>query len=142
MIELSRTGKFERPGAHVRWKIGAAGIVVVALTALVLLSRPSAPRGLENGSFVNDCCGSLRLQDGALILNGKEATRYTVGRDARGAYVLPRRYVGGMDNIGFEIDGSRPATKLRLDRIPNPTNVLVPGGRATFIFERRPGAFP
>src|SRR4051812_41346572 len=138
MIEVSPTGKVERPGAPHWWRIGAAGIVaILILTAPVALLKTPLPQGLENGSFVNDCCGSLTLHDGQMILNDKPATRYTVGRDAGGPYVLPRHYVGGFDEIGFEIDGARPAAKLRLDRLPNPTNVLVHGGRKTYIFKRQ-----
>jgi hypothetical protein len=124
------------------WKIGAAGLVATVLTALVLLLAPQAPHGLENGNFENDCCGSLRLHDGEMILNGKVATSYTVGRDASGPYVRPLSYVGSLKDIGFEIDGARPASKLRLDRMPNPTNLLVQGGRETYIFKRQPVAFP
>ncbi|WP_162875536.1 hypothetical protein [Sphingomonas crusticola] len=141
-IEVSPTGKVARLGAHHRWTIGAAGVVAVVLTALIVLMKPSAPRGWENGSFLNDCCGGLTLHDGEMALNGKPATRYTIGRDAGGFYVLPRFYVGGMDNLGFEIDGSRPAAKLRLDRLPDPQEVQVPGARETFLFERRPGVVP
>ena len=130
--------KIDRLGAPHRWKIGIMGIVAVAVPVLVLLFEPSAPGGLENGSFLNDCCGSLRLRDGEVILNDKLATRYTVGRDGRGYYVLPRSYVGGLEDIGFEIDGSRPAAKLRLDHIPNPTILMVGGGGKTYLFERRP----
>jgi hypothetical protein len=98
--------------------MGAAGIVaIVLLTALLLVRKPSPPSGLENGDFANDCCGSLTLREGQIILNGKSATSYTIGHDADGFYILPRNYVGGFDEIGFEIDGSRPAVGLRLDRI-------------------------
>jgi hypothetical protein len=93
---------------------------------------------LENGSFENDCCGSLTLRDGDMVLNDKTTTGYTVGRDARGAYVLPTNYVGGLEDVGFEIDGARPPIKLRLDRIPNPMNLAVQGGRKTYTFKRRP----
>jgi hypothetical protein len=140
MIELPPTAKDERTGVHHRWKIGAAGVAaLVMLITLVILARPPAPSEVENGSFENDCCGSLTLRDGAMILNDKPTIRYTVGRDANGPYILPRSYVGGLDGIGFEIDGSRPTAKLRLDRLPDPTTLLVQGGRTTYMFKRQPG---
>ena len=138
MIETSPTGKVEWLGLHVWWIIGAAGIIALVVTGLVVLSRPPASSGLENGSFENDCCGSLTLRDGDMILNEKTTTGYTVGTDARGAYVLPNNYVGGLEDVGFEIDGARPPIKLRLDRIPNPTNLVIQGGRKTYLFKRSP----
>jgi hypothetical protein len=140
MKDGSPASKLDRRGARY-WKMGAAGIATAVTAALIVLFKPPAPSGQENGSFVNDCCGTLRLQDGEMILNDKPATRYTAGRDARGPYILPRSYVGGLENIGFEIDGSRPASKLRPDRIPGPTTLLVPGSGKAYLFKRQPAIF-
>jgi hypothetical protein len=120
-----------------RWKIGAVGTAAVFLATLALLYRPAAQVGYENGMFPNDCCGTLELRDGGMILNDKQAIRYIVGHDARGPYVLPRAYVGGFEQIGFEIDGTRPATKLRLDRLPHPTRILLYEGSRPYIFKRK-----
>jgi hypothetical protein len=117
--------------------MGAALILAVVVAMSVFLLKTPASSGLENGSFENDCCGSLRLRDGDMLFNDHQATHYTVGRDARGAYVLPSSYVGGLDGIGFEIDDARPVTKLRLDRVPNPTSLLVQGGGKTYMFKKR-----
>jgi hypothetical protein len=136
MIIVPSSGNVERFGGRY-WKIGAALILPIVVTVLVALLKTPAPHGLENGSFENDCCGSLRLRDGDLLLNDQPATHYTVGQDARGAYVLPSRYVGGLDGIGFEIDGARPVTKLRLDRVPNPTSLLLRGDGKTYMFKKR-----
>jgi hypothetical protein len=119
--------------------MGAAGIVaIVLLTALLLVRKPSPPSGLENGDFANDCCGSLTLREGQIILNGKSATSYTIGHDADGFYILPRNYVGGFDEIGFEIDGSRAAARSHIAyRTSHPKSLLVPGGSKTYRFKRR-----
>jgi hypothetical protein len=117
--------------------MGAALILAIVVTVLVALLKTPAPNGLENGSFENDCCGSLRLRDGDMLLNDRLMTHYTVGRDARGPYVLPSSYVGGLDGIGFEIDGARAVTKLRLDRFPNPTSLLLQVGGKTYTFKKR-----
>lgn len=119
-----------------RCKIGAAGTAAVILATWAVLHRPILPAGQENGVFANDCCGTLELRDGAMILNDKQATRYKVGRDAQGPYVLPRAYVGGYEQIGFEIDGSRPVARLRLDRLPHPTRIQLYGGSKAYIFKR------
>jgi len=118
-----------------RWQIGAAGTAVL-LATWGYLHRPSQPAGQENAVFANDCCGTLELRDGVMILNDKKATRYTVGRDARGPYVLPNAYVGGYEAVGFEVDGSRAVARLRLDRMPHPTRIQLYGYGQAYIFKR------
>lgn len=135
-VEVRPRGKLELLGAAY-WTIGAALIVAVVVTVSIFLLKTPASNGMENGSFEHDCCGSLRLRDGDMLLNDHPATHYTVGRDARGAYVLPSSYVGGLEGIGFEIDGARPVTKLRLNRLPNPTSLMVQGGGKTYMFRTR-----
>ena len=120
-----------------RWKVGVAGIGAILLAVLVVLHRPTAPAAGEDGFFANDCCGTLELRDGGMILNGKQATHYTVGRDALGPYVLPGAYVGGYEQVGFEVDGSRPVTRLRLDRLPHPTRIQLYGYGTAYIFKRK-----
>jgi hypothetical protein len=71
--------------------------------------------------------------------------RYDVGRDEQGPYLLPRTYyVGGLDARGFEVDGTRPAQKLRLDRLPGPRTIRLPADGGDFLMRRelvrtRPG---
>lgn len=120
-----------------RWKIGAAGIVAVLLATWAFLDRPALPPGPEDGLFANDCCGTLELRNGAMILNDKRATRYTLGRDAHGPYVLPEAYIGGYEQVGFEVDGSRPVARLRLDRLPHPTRIQLYGYGKAYIFKRK-----
>ncbi len=120
------------------WRIGVAGVFAILLVAVLLVTwKPTSSGGLENGSFENDCCGKLTLHDGRIILEDGSAVRYTLGQDARGFYVLPKTYVGGYDEVGFEVDGSRPTAKLRLDRMPHPTSIIVPGLSTTYRFDRR-----
>ena len=119
-----------------RWIIGAACMAAIVLAIWAFAHRSSVPAGPENGLFANDCCGTLELRDGAMILNGKQATQYDVGRDAQGPYVLPRAYVGGYEAVGFEVDGSRPVARLRLDRLPHPTRIQIYGYGKAYIFKR------
>jgi len=109
----------------------------VALAFLIFLFRPAAPVGLENGTFANDCCGTLVLRDGAMLLNAKQTVRYAVGRDSRGPYILPRTYVGKFEDKGFEVDGSQAVVKLRLDRLPHPTRIILYEGGAPYLFARK-----
>jgi len=131
------TNILPRAAIATRWKIGAAGIAAVAILATwAFLHRPAVPAGRENGVYANDCCGTLELRDGAMILNDKQATHYTLGRDAQGPYVLPQAYVGGYEQIGFEVDGSRPVARLRLDRLPYPSRIQLYGYGKAYIFNR------
>jgi hypothetical protein len=116
----------------------AAAVAALALAGGVLLLRPAPASGQENGRFEADCCGSLELRDGEMVLNGKQRVRYDIGRDAQGPYLLPRTYyVGGLDARGFEVDGTRPALKLRLDRLPEPRTIVLPADGPDFLMKRQ-----
>ena len=120
-----------------RRAILVAAVAAAAAGAAFLLLRPAAASGLENGRFEADCCGSLELRDGEMLLNDRESVRYDVGRDAKGPYLLPRTYyVGGLADRGFEVDGTRPAEKLRLDRLPGPTTIVLPADGGNFLLKR------
>jgi hypothetical protein len=116
--------------------IGASAALLLLLLPL-FLHGPAAPVGRENGAFTQDCCGTLTLRNGGMVLNGKQTVPYVVGEDSRGPYILPSTYVGPFEYRGFEVDGSRPAAKLRLDRLPKPTRILLDGGAKSFLFKRK-----
>jgi hypothetical protein len=114
-----------------------AAVAAVAVGGGIVLLRPAPAPGLENGLFEADCCGTLELRDGEMLLNGRQTVRYDVGRDTEGPYLLPRTYyVGGLDARGFEVDGTRPALKLRLDRMPGPETILLPADGPDFLLKR------
>jgi hypothetical protein len=126
-----------------RWIIAgmvAAGIVVLLLL-FVFLNEPVVKAG-ENGTFANDCCGTIKLSDGKMLLNDKQTVRYAVAKDAKGPYILPYTYVGVVRDEGFEVDGSRSTAKLRLDRLPRPTRIVVYEGLRPYVFEREAAALP
>ena len=119
-----------------------AVITLASILALSSLGRASHERVVkvgENGTFENDCCGTLRLVDGKMLLNDAQDVRYTVGRDAKGPYILPDTFVGIVQYQGFEVDGTRSTRKLRLDRLPQPTRIaLYEGvGVTPYVFARR-----
>jgi hypothetical protein len=115
----------------------AATAVALLLLGFFLL-RPAPATGAENGAYAGDCCGTLRLEDGRMLLNGRQSVRYSVGRDSAGPYILPATYVGAFEDEGFEVDGTRPTVKLRLDRLPGPTAITLYRGTHPLVFEREP----
>jgi hypothetical protein len=120
-----------------RWIIGGvvASSIVVLLLLFVFLNEPVVKAG-ENGTFANDCCGTIKLSDGKMLLNDSQAVRYTVAKDAKGPYILPYTYVGVVLDEGFEMDGTRSTVKLRLDRLPSPTKIVLYEGLRPYIFTR------
>jgi hypothetical protein len=116
-----------------------AAVAAAAAAGGVILLRPAPASGLENGRFEADCCGTLELRDGEMLLNDRQTVRYDVGRDAEGPYLLPRTYyVGGLADRGFEVDGTRPVMKLRLDRLPAPATILLPADGPDFLMKAKP----
>jgi hypothetical protein len=115
---------------------GAAALAALGVGGFVLL-RPAPASAGEEGVFENDCCGIVRLASGRLALNGAESVGYDVGRDSHGPYVLPHTYVGALEDQGFEVDGTQPARKLRLDRLPAPRTLVLPYGTRLFVFQRK-----
>lgn len=120
-----------------RWitfAIIAVGVVLIA--GLAILLPDAAVRNGENGTFANDYCGTITLTDGEILLNGQRKVRYTVAKDAEGPYILPRVYVGAVPDIGFDVDGTRSILKLRLDRLPVPTRIVLHEGLTPYVFTR------
>jgi hypothetical protein len=113
-----------------------SGLTALAAAAFLLMRGPPPSSG-EEGIFENDCCGTVTLAQGHLSVNGRQSVRYDVGRDARGPYVLPRIYVGAYEDVGFEVDGSQRARKLRLDHLPRPDAIQLPMGTRAFLFKKR-----
>src|SRR5438067_10497469 len=120
-----------------RWIIaGMVGAGIVVLLLFVVLSNEPVVKAGENGTFANDCCGTIKLSDGKMLLNDKQTVRYTVAKDAKGPYILPYTYVGIVLDEGFEVDGTRSTVKLRLDRLPGPTRIVLYEGLRPYIFTR------
>ncbi len=117
--------------------LSGSGVLAAAAVAAFLLMRGPPPSSGEEGTFENDCCGTVTLAQGRLSLNGSQTIRYDVGRDAHGPYLLPRTYVGALEDQGFEVDGTQPARKLRLDRLPGPQAIQLPMGTRAFVFRKK-----
>jgi hypothetical protein len=116
---------------------GMVGAGVVALLFLmVFLNKPVVKAG-ENGTFANDCCGTIKLSDGKMLLNDQQTVRYTVAKDAKGPYIQPYTYVGVVLYEGFDVDGTRSRIKLRLDRLPSPTRIVLYEGLTPYVFTRQ-----
>lgn len=112
-------------------------LLALAVGAFLLLRGPPPSQG-EEGTFENDCCGTVTLAEGRIALNGGQTIAYDVGRDGQGPYILPHTYIGALEDQGFEVDGTQPAQKLRLDRLPRPQAIQLPLGQRAFVFKRKP----
>lgn len=110
--------------------------VVALLFLMVFLNKPVVKAG-ENGTFANDCCGTIKLSDGKMLLNDQQTVRYTVAKDAKGPYIQPYTYVGVVLYEGFDVDGTRSRIKLRLDRLPSPTRIVLYEGLTPYVFTRQ-----
>ena len=119
-----------------RWRIAGISLAVIAM-ATIALDPPGSGLSSElaNGHYSSDCCGKIELRDGQMTANGANWVSYMIERDERGPYLLPGYYVGTQDR-GIVLDGSRQVVKLRLDRLPSPTRVDVPGLRGWNRFVR------
>lgn len=118
---------------------GAAivGLLAVAVAGFLWL-RPPSLADQANGLFANDCCSDIRLQDGVMSVADVKVD-YVVGRDAKGPFVLPDRFVGTWEDRGIQMDGSRPAVKLRLDRLPGPRAIQLYDFGRSYVFRRKAG---
>jgi hypothetical protein len=110
--------------------------VIVAVVLLFVLSSAPVVKAGEDGTFANDCCGTVKLSDRKMLLNDQQTVGYTVGRDAKGPYILPDTYVGVVLDEGFAVDGTTSAIKLRLDRLPGPTSIVVFEGLRPYVFTK------
>jgi len=121
-----------------RWIIGGiAAAGTAALLFFFIFRHEPAVKAGEDGTFANDCCGTIELADGKMLLNGQQTVRYTVARDAVGPYALPYTYVGVVPYEGFDVDGTRSRLKLRFDRLPAPTRIELYAGSTPYRFTRR-----
>jgi hypothetical protein len=120
------------------WIIAGVAVIVAALLLFLFLPHKPAAAAGENGVFANDCCGTMQLTDGKMLLNDQQVVRYTIGRDAQGPYLLPKAYVGARSDEGFEVDGTRPVIKLRLDRLPGTTKIQLYEGQVGYVFRLQP----
>ena len=125
-----------------RWITLGVALVGGALIATLAIMVPDpVVRNGENGTFTNDYCGTITLADGEMLLNDQRTIRYSVARDAVGPYVLPKVYVGAVPDIGFDVDGTRSILKLRLDRLPAPTKIVLHEGLTPYEFVRQASSF-
>jgi hypothetical protein len=122
-----------------RWSmIGVALLFVIILGAgyWLFLFDPYVDAG-EAGVFRNNCCGTVELSGGDMLLNGRKSVRYVVERDAEGPYVLPRYYVGAFPYNRFEVVGAARVVKLRLDKLPTPTRITLYQAQTAYDFQRQ-----
>ncbi len=121
------------------WRVISLGVVaagtVLLITLLVFPRKPVVDAG-EAGLFANDCCGTVKLADGKMLLNDQRTVSYVVARDADGPYILPHVDVGVVADQGLDVDGTRSVRRLRLDRLPTPTRITLHEGLTPYVFAR------
>lgn len=119
--------------------LAGAAVAVLALAAGLasfLARAPGLAADAVNGSYRSDCCGTIVLRDGEMIANERRWAHYVVQEDELGPFVLPDRWVGAFDH-GIALDGSRPVEKIRVDALPHPGRIEIPGVRGPIAFVRR-----
>jgi hypothetical protein len=77
-----------------------------------------------------------------MVLNHRQTVAYVEARDRIGPYILPKTYVGALEDEGFEVDGTRPSAKLRLDRLPGASTIVIHEGPHPYVFKRQPAKGP
>ena len=112
----------------------AAGTVLL-IAFLIFLRKPVVDAG-ESGLFAADCCGTVKLADGEMLLNDQKTISYSVAIDADGPYILPRYDVGIVADQGLDVDGTRSVRKLRLNKLPEPTKLTLYEGLTPYVFKR------
>jgi len=121
-----------------RWiTIGTVAIGITLLLIFFIFLHERVVKAGENGTFANDCCGTVTLSDGTMLLNDRQTVRYGVAKDAIGPYLLPRTYVGVVPDWGFDVDGTRSLVKLRLDKLPAPARITLYEGLRPYVFTRQ-----
>jgi hypothetical protein len=114
--------------------IVVAGTVLL-IAFLIFLRKPVVDAG-EAGLFANDCCGTVKLAAGEMLLNDRQTVSYSVARDVDEPYILPRFDVGIVADQGLDVDGTRSVRKLRLDRLPAPNKLTLYEGSVPYIFQK------
>ena len=119
------------------WMIWSAALAALSATAIALFYyyESGLPSHSADGFYSNDCCGTIELRGGHLLVNGIELVSYSVQRDDQGPYILPRAFVGA-ESGGVVLDGGRRVMKLRLNVLPNPNRIAIPSPRGPDSFER------
>jgi hypothetical protein len=120
---------------RLHWILAAGATFVAGLLLAWYLRAPEAVARPEDGSFANDCCGTIALDKGRIVV-GTQKLRYEIGRDEKGPFLLPGTYVGPYEDRGFEVDGTRPPLKIRPDAMPRPETLAMDGYGRIFLFRR------
>jgi hypothetical protein len=119
-----------------RWILAAAALAAAALALFLLLREPRLRLADADGAYWHDCCGTLELRGGELVLEGRKKVAYALEEDEQGVFVLPATFVGTWEDRGFEVDGTRPPVPLRLDKFPKPERIVLPAPRGSYSFRR------
>jgi hypothetical protein len=119
-----------------KWSV-VLPLAAFALSAIYLVARPAPklPPDAANGTYANDCCGTVTLRDGTMWFQNHQVA-YAIETDKGGAYVLPQAYVGVEPGQGLQIERNRNVLSLRLDDEKHPESISVWGRDKVYRFTR------
>jgi len=94
------------------------------------------PVGTADGTYVNPCCGSIKLHNGQMVFGRGQIVSYVVEHDKVSRYVLPSSYVGVSSGNTVRADTSASPLKLRLGYATRPDSIQLLGETAALDFKR------
>jgi hypothetical protein len=97
---------------------------------------PRLPVGTADGTYVNSCCGSVKLHNGQMVFGRGQMVSYVVEHDKVSRYVLPKSYVGVWNGKAVQADRSASPLKLRLGDATRPESIGLLSQSAAFDFKR------
>ena len=62
----------------------AAAVALLLIVRSLVFPEPPIPINQANGTYANDCCGTISLRDGTMRF-GKQEVSYVIERDKLGA---------------------------------------------------------
>ncbi|MCP3734536.1 hypothetical protein M9979_06565 [Sphingomonas sp. RP10(2022)] len=140
LVDIHRLVKISPVNASKTVGIIVVAAVFCAWTYITLTGEPRLQTSIANGSYSNDCCGTIILKNGTMTVANQRVS-YVVEQDKEGPYVLPKSYVGASGQE-FVTRSDAHALKLRLDDPTRPRKVQLlddtAGGRA-YVFSRMNG---
>ena len=87
------------------------------------LKPPRLTISIANGSYANNCCGTITLNNGNMTVSGHQVS-YVVESDKAGAYVITPFYVGASSGGFYLLPKSFPL-KMYIDNETHPTVISL-----------------
>lgn len=69
-------------------------MVVVSYSLLVACQQTELDPEKVNGAYNSQCCGTIKLDNDAILLQGETPIKFSFGRDNIGYFLLPHARIG------------------------------------------------